>query len=192
MIVLCGGRPFIHRCNNLMHFETLISLFLPIIVKWNYFVHNNVLWLSGYCLVATICGVTCLTPTVNNDLTREHFTFAIFWILLVNDKKDAQETRKVCLFEMSSQMLWFKHFLETECQEFEKVEMKYSHGKLRTKKDLRIFETGGDKKTFIYLFAVLFYIFDRFTNLRKNFSQINTIIDITLPVPRNINAGNKS
>ena len=74
--------------------------------------------------------------------------------------------------------------------------MKYSHGKLRTKKDLRIFETGGDKKTFIYLFAVLFYILiellDRFTNLRTNFSQMNTIIDITLPDPRNINAGNKS
>ena len=117
----------------------------------------------------------------------------------MNDKKDAQETRKVCLFEMSSQMLCFKHFLETEGQEFEKVEMKYSHGKLRVDKQRKICEFSRQeaiKKTFIYLFAVLFYILiellDRFTNLRKNFSQMNTIIDITLPDPRNINAGNKS
>ena len=42
--------------------------------------------LPGYCLVATICGVTCLTLTVNNDLTREHFTFAIFWTLWTTRK----------------------------------------------------------------------------------------------------------
>ena len=29
-------------------------------------------------------------------------------------------------------------------------------------------------------------------NLTRTFSQMNTMIDITLPIPRNINAGNKN